>query len=228
MNKVLIIDDDVSLLDVLSLAFEDAGYEVITARDGIAGLGQVTARTPDVVVSDINMPGLDGFTLCKRLREQHNDVPLILLTSRDSEIDESLGLELGADDYITKPFSTRILLARVAAVLRRQSMRTEPQEQPVVCGRLELFAERLEVRYDGQPLRTTVTEFRLIQALVKRPGRVYSRQQLLSTIRGDDSVVVDRIVDTYIRRLRRMFESVDPKFESIETVVGLGYRWRDG
>jgi DNA-binding response OmpR family regulator len=228
MPTVLLIDDDPSLLDVLSLPFEDAGYRVETARDGVLGLALVRERRPDVVVSDVNMPGLDGFSLCRRLREEQNFVPILLLTSRDNEIDEALGLTLGADDYLAKPFSTRVLLARVAALLRREARRGEPApERPHVVGALELYAERLEVRYRGTAVVVTMTEFRLLEALTRRPGVVLSRERLLEMVRGDGSVVVDRIVDTYVRRLRRKLEAVDPSFRCIETVVGAGYRWTD-
>ncbi|APR85056.1 DNA-binding response regulator ChvI [Minicystis rosea] len=228
MPVVLLIDDDPTLLDVLSLSFEDAGYRVETARDGLAGLATIRGEKPDVVVSDVNMPGLDGFSLCRKLREDRNFVPLLLLTSRDNEIDEALGLELGADDFIAKPFSTRVLLARVAALLRRDARRGEAAvERPHVVGALEIFAERLEVRYRGVAVSVTMTEFRLIEALTRRPGVVLSRERLLEMVRGDGSIVVDRIVDTYVRRLRRKFEAVEPGFSAIETVVGAGYRWAE-
>src|SRR3954469_12229222 len=139
MPTVLLIDDDPSLLDVLSLPFEDAGYRVVVARDGVMGLSAIRERAPDVVISDVNMPGIDGFSLCRKLRQEKNYVPLLLLTSRDDEIDEALGLELGADDFIAKPFSTRVLLARVAALLRRDARRGDSsREQPHVVGALEL------------------------------------------------------------------------------------------
>jgi DNA-binding response OmpR family regulator len=228
MPTVLLIDDDPSLLDVLSLPFEDAGYRVEVARDGIVGLAAIRARCPDVVISDVNMPGLDGFSLCRKLRQAQNYVPLLLLTSRDDEIDEALGLELGADDFIAKPFSTRVLLARVAALLRRQQRRGEASpEKPQTTGDLELFAERIEVRYRAAAIAVTMTEFRLLEALTRRPGIVLSRERLLEMVRGDGSVVVDRIVDTYVRRLRRKLEAVDPAFDAIETVVGAGYRWKE-
>ncbi len=228
MPRVLLIDDDTALLDVLALAFEDAKHEVLTASDGADGLAKAEGQRPDAIVSDVNMPGVDGFSLCRRLREAGNATPLILLTSRDSEIDEALGLELGADDYVTKPFSTRVLLARVAALLRRETQRMGGGGfgATQTAGRLHLDADRLEVRYDEHTLTTTVTEFRLLEALTSRPGVVCSRPSLLERIRGDDSVVAERIIDTYVRRLRRKLESLDPAFDAIETVVGAGYRWK--
>ena len=228
LSRILLIDDDASLLDALSIAFEDAGHEVLTAPDGVRGLERVQADRPHAVVSDVNMPGLDGMTLCRRLREAGDGVPLVLLTSRDNEIDEALGLELGADDYVAKPFSTRVLLARIAALLRRETRRRSADaERPVARGALELFPERLEVRYAKAPIVVTVTEFRLLEALASRAGIVLSRDRLLEIVRGDDSVVAERIIDTYVRRLRRKLEAVDAAFDRIETVIGAGYRWKD-
>ena len=228
MPRVLIIDDDASLLDVLAMAFEDAGHSVITATDGANGLEKIEREKPDAIVSDVNMPRVDGFALCRKLRQEGVQTPLVLLTSRDSEIDEALGLELGADDYVTKPFSTRVLLARVGALLRREALRAEPTQtaEPTVVGSLALDTERIEVRYGGEPITTTVTEFRLLETLTSRPGVVLSRAAILERIRGDDSVVAERIVDTYVRRLRRKLEAVDETFDRIETVIGAGYRWR--
>lgn len=228
MARLLLVDDDVDLLDMLALAFEDAAHEVVTARDGLSGMRRAEQGGLDLIVSDVNLPGLDGFTLCRRLREKGIHVPIVLLTARDGEIDQALGLELGADDYIVKPFSSRVLVAKVAALLRREQMRMNPNSEvaKISAGKLELLVERMEVRYAGEPIETTVTEFRLLNVLASRPGVVYSREQLLERVRGDDSVVVERLVDTYIRRLRRKFEAVDPSFADIETIIGAGYRWR--
>ena len=227
MARVLLIDDDASLLDVLALAFEDSGHEVLTAPDGLAGWRLLDRERPELIVSDVNMPGLDGFSLARRMREAGDETPLVLLTSRDSEIDEALGLELGADDYVVKPFSTRVLLARAASLLRRQAARREPETPSRDVGELSVQAERLELRWLGRRLTTTVTEFRLIETISARPGVVFTRDQLLRAIRDDDSVVVERIIDTYVRRMRRKFEELDPGFDRIETVIGAGYRWRD-
>ena len=228
MSRILLIDDDASLLDALSIAFEDAGHEVLTAGDGVRGLERIERERPDAVVSDVTMPALDGLSLCRKLRADGNGIPIVLLTSRDNEIDEALGLELGADDYVAKPFSTRVLLARISALLRRESRRREAvAERPVVRGALELFPERLEVRYAMKPVVVTVTEFRILEAFASRPGIVLSRDRLLELVRGDDSVVAARIIDTYIRRLRRKLEAIDPAFDRIDTVIGAGYRWKD-
>ena len=232
MAKILLIDDDRSLLDVLALSFEDEGYDVVCAYDGEEGWVKLKNERPDVIVSDVNMPRLDGFSLCRRLRDEGYDLPLILLTSRDNEIDEALGLELGADDYVAKPFSTRVLTARVKALLRRQAARAgevddeESAPKVVTQGHLHLDAERLEVTYKGEPVTVTVTEFRMLEAFATRPGIVLSRDRLLELVRGDDSIVADRIIDTYVRRLRRKLEKIDENFDNIETVIGAGYRWK--
>jgi DNA-binding response OmpR family regulator len=229
MANILLVDDDPALLDVLSIAFADAGHTVATAAQGARALDKVKETPFDLIVSDVNMPTLDGFSLCQRLRSMGSSVPIILLTSRDTEIDEALGLELGADDYVAKPFSTRILLARVSALLRREAFRARSVERSaevVRVGPLTLDIERLEAIYSGTKVTLTLSEFRLLEALARRPGVVLSRDRLLEVVRGDESVVVDRIIDTYVRRLRRKLEAVSPGFSDIETVVGAGYRLR--
>lgn len=228
-RHLLVIDDDPSLLDVLAMALEDEGFAVSCARDGKTGMAHIQEDAPDLVVCDVNMPELDGFSLCRRLREAGNHVPLIMLTSRDNEVDEALGLELGADDYVAKPFSTRILVARIRSLLRREALRADTSDaaaSKIEVGRLALDPDRLEVRFAGAAIDVTVTEFRLLEVFARRPGIVFSRGQLLERIRGDDSVVADRLVDTYVRRLRRKFEAVDADFDRIETVIGAGYKWR--
>ena len=172
MADILLIDDDSALLNVLALSFEDAGHAVRRAKDGTDGWERIQRKRPDVIVSDVNMPGIDGFALCKKLRTGGDGIPFILLTSRDSEIDEALGLELGADDYVSKPFSTRVLLARVSALLRREELRGggATKQKRLVQGALELDAERLEVRFRGNVIKVTVTEFKLLEAMARRPG----------------------------------------------------------
>jgi DNA-binding response OmpR family regulator len=228
MARILLIDDDRALLDVLSMAMEDEGHRCLVASDGREGLTLIGREQPDVVVSDVNMPRLDGFALCKELRAQGNHVPLVLLTSRDSEIDEALGLDLGADDYVTKPFSTRVLTSRIAALLRRTVAQGAKSASPVLVrvGRLSFDTERLQLSLDDTLLRTTVTEFRVLLTLAERPGIVLSRERIMERVRGDDSVVAPRIIDTYVRSLRRKLESVDESYDMIETVVGAGYRLR--
>lgn len=223
MARVLFADDDPAFREALSIALEDGGHTVTAVVDGLAVLDRWAAVDPEVLVADVNMPRLDGFSVCRRLRERGERVPIVLLTARDTEIDEALGLELGADDYITKPISTRLVLLRIAALVRR----SRALAAPVAKTGLHLDRDRLEVAWNGQPVPMTVTEFRLVEALVARPGSVLRRDTLMDRMRGDDSVVDARIVDTYIRRLRRKFESIDAGFDRIETRVGAGYRWRD-
>src|SRR5262249_2029968 len=205
MARILLVDDDASLLDVLTMAFTDAGHDVLTAADGGKGVAIAGRERPPALVCDLHMPGVDGFTLCRQLRSAGAPVPVVLLTSRDNEIDEALGLELGADDYIAKPFNTRVLLARVAALLRRDALRRGggAPKAVVSAGDLALDPERLEARYRGDLLALTLTEFRLLEALASRPGIVLSRGRLLEIVRGDESIVAERIIDTYVRRLRR-------------------------
>jgi len=242
MVRLLLVDDDPALLDILSMALEDAGYAVQTAPDGQAAWDLISRGPPPaLLISDINMPRLDGFVLCKRVKERPDPPGVLLLSSRDSEMDEALGLELGADDYMAKPLRLRALLARVALILRRNApappnlgpaasnqgpMPASPDLAPRVLGALQLDPLRLLLTWRSQPISATVTEFRLIELLAGRPGVVFSRERLLEGMRGDDSVVAERIVDTYIRRMRRKFEAVDPDFERIETIIGAGYRWR--
>jgi len=226
---IALVDDDPGLLDVLRPELEDAGYRVITARDGKNALSIIDAERPAAVVLDVNMPGLDGLSVCRRLRAAGKSISIILLTARDSELDQALGLELGADDYVTKPFSTRVLLARIAALLRRAELRRSASlgDEIFRLGSLEIDPGRLELRYANHEIEMTLTELRVVEALARRAGRVLSRTQILEIVRGDDSVVAERIVDTYVRRLRQKFVCVDAGFDRIETVIGAGYRWRD-
>ncbi|AKF03042.1 response regulator transcription factor [Sandaracinus amylolyticus] len=227
MARILLVDDDRELLDVLAMALSDAGHAIDTARDGREADRRLAEGNAELVVCDVNLPGIDGFTLVKRWRDRGVTTPILLLTSRDSEIDEALGLELGADDYMTKPMRVRVLLARIAALLRREQRRAESEPGAVlVAGHVSLDRERLELRYRGTLVTTTLSELRLIEAMVERPGIVLSRARLLEHVRGDDSVVDDRLIDTYVRRMRRKLEAIEPAFDRIETVTGAGYRWR--
>lgn len=230
MARILLVDDDDALLAVLQLAFGEAGHEVVVAHDGREGLALAERESPALLVTDVNMPRLDGFALVRTLRERGHGLPILVLTARDDEIDEALGLELGADDYVTKPFSNRVLLSRVAALLRRQALRDGDDRSaraPRKLGDLELDEERLEVRWKGHAIETTMTELRLLETLTRRPGVVLSRDAVLERIRGDGTVVAPRIIDTYVNRLRRKLEAIDDGFDRIETVIGAGYRWRD-
>ena len=222
--RLLVIDDDVALLGSLSAMLAAQGHEVETAATGRDGLARLAERF-DAIVCDVNLPDLDGFTICRKLREAGDATPLVLLTSRDGEIDEALGLDLGADDYVTKPFSTRVLVARLAALARR----ARPAAPDVVrAGELAIDRARLEIRYAGVLVPATLTELRMLAALAEQPGIVMSRERLLELGREDDSVVAPRLVDTYIARLRRKLDEVRAGAGAhVETVTGAGYRWRE-
>lgn len=227
-SRVLLVDDELDFRNMVALGLESEGFVVLTAADGEDALERLDEAPVDVLVSDVNMPGLDGFALCRRIRESDSELPIILLTTRDSEIDEALGLDLGADDYVTKPVSNRVLAARVRALLRRRDARaSERESERLVHRRIALEIERLEATLDGHPVDLTVTEFRLLRCFVDNPGRVLTRERLLRAMRDDDTFVSDRMVDSYVNRLRRKLEAVAADFDEIETVIGMGYRLHD-
>jgi DNA-binding response OmpR family regulator len=223
--KLLVVDDDTELAGALASVLEAEGHQVVTASGGRPGLAIARTERFDVIICDINMPDLDGFTICRQLRGAGDRTPLVLLTSRDSDIDEALGLDLGADDYVTKPFSTRVLMSRLGALVRRADI---PARDDVVrAGELEIDRERLAIRFRGEPIEATLTELRLLAALIARPGRVLGRDALLAEAREDDSYVAPRLVDTYIARLRKKLDAIESGAGTwIETVTGAGYRWR--
>jgi two-component system, OmpR family, response regulator ChvI len=200
--------------------------------DGEAGLKALLENPPDLAVCDIKMPRLDGLELLRRLREK-SSLPVIFLTSKDDELDEALGLALGADDYIAKPFSQRLLIARIRAILRRVEIaRTAPDtdaavSEPIVRGRLEMDPARHRVLWGGKNVTITVSEFMILEALAARPDVVKSRNQLMDVAYQDDVYVDDRTIDSHIKRLRRKFRQVDPAFDAIETLYGAGYRFSD-
>lgn len=226
--KILVIDDEVDYLEMLVMALENEGFECVRAVDGRAGLELARSEEFDLVVSDINMPEVDGYKLCRTLRQESPALPIILLTSRDGEVDETLGLELGADDYVTKPVKNRVLIARIRALLRRSQLSSEEasEDQILELGQLRLDRDRLGVWWDDQAVGLTATEFRLLWKLAGSPGRVYDRDLLLEAMRPDDSFVSDRMVDSYVNRVRRKLEKIDPDATPIETVIGVGYRFR--
>jgi DNA-binding response OmpR family regulator len=222
--RVLVIDDDRELLDSLALVLAAQGHAAVTATGGRTGLALATTERFDAIVCDINMPDLDGFSICRTLRASGNRTPLVLLTSRDGDIDEALGLELGADDYVTKPFSTRVLLARLAALARRSN--SPATDDLVRAGDLVIDRERLSITFKGIAIDATLTELRLLAALIERPGRVLGRETLLERAREDDSHVAPRLVDTYVARLRKKLDAIEPGAgASIETITGAGYKW---
>ena len=227
---VALVDDDRNILTSVSMALEAEGFRVRTYADGAEALRALTEKTADLVVLDIKMPGLDGMELLTRLR-RNSDVPAIFLTSKDDEVDEALGLKMGADDYVRKPFSQRLLIERIRAVLRRAAATPaggEPGEKPLVRGDLILDPMRHQCTWRGRDVALTVTEFLILRALAQRPGHVKSRDQLMDVAYEDNVYVDDRTIDSHIKRLRKKFRDADPDFASIETLYGIGYRYSDG
>ena len=235
MANIALVDDDKNILASVSMLLEQEGYHVRTFTDGAAALTALTTAPPDLAILDIKMPRMDGLELLRRLR-QAQDLPVIFLTSKDEEIDELMGLNAGADDYIRKPFSQRLLLERVRAVLRRAEGKTQPaaagnndaaKKEALVRGKLALDPQRHECTWDGKPVRLTVTEFLILQALAQRPGFVKSRDSLMDAAYDDQVYVDDRTIDSHIKRLRKKFKVVDDDFEMIETLYGVGYRFKE-
>jgi two-component system, OmpR family, response regulator len=224
VQRILIIEDDASLADMLALAFHDAGFDTSVARDGEAGLVAARGEDPALIVLDVGLPHLDGLEVCRRLRAEGSRIPMVMLTSRGDEIDKVLGLELGADDYVTKPFSLRELLARIRSALRRAAMVPEPGTRR--AGRLHLDRGRWLARYDEVELSLTTTELGLLWTLVEAEGHVCARDRLIEAVYGAGVVVADRTIDTFIKRIRRKLTEIDGSFTALETVRGVGYRYR--
>jgi len=222
--NILIADDDGHIREVVRYALEKAGYRVLEAADGAEALGVIEDKAVDLVVLDIIMPGEDGLQVCRQVAAK-GDVPVIFLTSRDEEVDRVLGLELGADDYVTKPFSPRELVARVGAVLRRTSRTRDGDDSVLSLGRLELDVERHRCRWDGSEVDLTVTEFAVLRTLLAMPGKVYTRVELVDRAYGHDHHVTERTIDSHIRRIRKKLGDAGAD-DPIETVHGLGYRMR--
>jgi two-component system response regulator ChvI len=232
MADIALVDDDKNILASVSMLLEQEGYHVRTFTDGASALTALSAAPPDLAILDIKMPRMDGLELLRRLR-QNADLPVIFLTSKDEEIDELMGLNAGADDYIRKPFSQRLLLERVKAVLRRAEGRQggaagpDGKKEALVRGKLALDPQRHECTWEGRPVRLTVTEFLILQCLAQRPGFVKSRDSLMDAAYDDQVYVDDRTIDSHIKRLRKKFKQVDDSFEAIETLYGVGYRYRE-
>ena len=226
-NRLALVDDDQNILASVSLALEAEGYEVDTYFDSEQALIGLIQRPPALAILDIKMPRMDGTELLGKLR-QKSSVPVIFLTSKDDELDEALGLGMGADDYITKPFSQRLLLARIKAVLRRSGSKTSSgaKADTITCGDLVLDSERHLCSWKGAEVKLTVTEFLLLQALALRPGHVKSRDQLMDAAYGDSIFLEDRTIDSHIKRIRRKFRAHDNSFDRIETLYGIGYKYK--
>ena len=242
-QTIALVDDDRNILTTLSIALQAEGFATRVYSDGATALAAMIENQPDMAVCDIKMPRMDGMELLRRLRE-HSDLPVIFLTSKDAEQDEAEGLVMGADDYIAKPFSQRLLVARIRAILRRSSgasvfsgpFGNEPEaasgadaggsastQGPLIRGHLAMDPARHRVEWGGVPVSLTVTEFLILENLAHRPGVIRSRNQLMDAAYPDDIYVDDRTVDSHIKRLRRKFRAIDPDFSAIETLYGAGY-----
>jgi two-component system response regulator ChvI len=233
MANITLVDDDENIVASISLALESHGHTVKAYFDGASGLAALESDPPDLVILDVKMPRMDGMEVLRRLRAG-TEIPVIMLTSKDDEIDEILGFNLGADDYIHKPFSQRLLLERVKAVLRRAGIEAPggPAEsaggsKAIKRGRLTLDPARHDCLWDNRPVRLTVTEFLLLQSLAARPGFVKSRDNLMDAAYDDQVYVDDRTIDSHIKRMRKKFRQVDKTFDAIETLYGVGYRYRE-
>jgi two-component system, OmpR family, response regulator ChvI len=235
MSQVIaLVDDDRNILTSISIALQAEGFITRIYSDGDTALKAFAENPPDLGVFDIKMPRMDGMELLRRVRET-SSMPVIFLTSKDDELDEALGLAMGADDYIAKPFSQRLLIARIRALLRRQELAKgeagaaadEPEAPLLERRRLTMDPARHKVLWDGNDVTLTVTEFLILEALAQRPGVVKSRNQLLDIAYQDDVYVDDRTIDSHIKRIRRKFRAVDPDFDAIETLYGVGYRFED-
>jgi two-component system, OmpR family, response regulator ChvI len=229
-NTIALVDDDRNILTSVSIALEAEGFVVRCFSDGAEALRSLNANGVDLAVLDIKMPRMDGMELLEQLRRQSN-IPVIFLTSKDDEVDELLGLRMGADDYIRKPFSQRLLIERIRALIRRGELAREPdqpQAEPgIVRGPMILDPARHECTWNGARVELTVTEFLILKSLAHRPGHVKNRDQLMDAAYGEHIYVDDRTIDSHIKRLRKKFKAVDADFAHIETLYGVGYRYRE-
>ncbi len=234
MTKIALVDDDENIRTSLEILFQNEGYDTISYSDGLSALPMLVASPPDVAILDIKMPRMDGVELLRKLRET-SDVPVIFLTSKDDEIDEVVGLSVGADDYIKKPFSARLLSERVKAVLRRARSGGSIDDIPdvndkkvVTRGFLTLDSNRHVCAWKGKNVKLTVTEFLLINALAARPGFVKTRDNLMDAAYDESIYVDDRTIDSHVKRIRKKFRDIDKEFDKIETLYGVGYRYTEG
>jgi two-component system response regulator ChvI len=229
-QTIALVDDDRNILTSVSMALEAEGFKVRSYADGAEAWRAMSNQPVDLAVLDIKMPRMDGMELLGRLRKQ-SQLPIIFLTSKDDEVDEVLGLRMGADDYIKKPFSQRLLIERIRALLRRKDLaadRAQPGQEPaIVRGELTLDTARHVCAWKGHDVALTVTEFLLLKTLALRPGMVKNRDQLMDAAYGEHIYVDDRTIDSHVKRVRKKFRAVDPEFDRIETLYGLGYRFRE-
>jgi two-component system, OmpR family, response regulator ChvI len=230
-QTIALVDDDRNILTSVSMTLEAEGFAVRTYTDGAEALRGLMQSPVDLAVLDIKMPRMDGMELLEKLRRT-SELPVIFLTSKDDEVDELMGLRMGADDYIKKPFSQRLLIERIRTLLRREASRNatgeKTNEAAITRGDLTLDPNRHLCTWKNQPVELTVTEFLLLKALAQRPGHVKSRDQLMDSAYGENIYVDDRTIDSHIKRLRKKFKVLDNDFNQIETLYGVGYRYRDG
>lgn len=230
-HKIALVDDDQNILTSLSMALKAEGFDITTYNDGESALAGLTENIPELVVLDVKMPRMDGLEVLTKLREKSH-VPVIFLTSVDDEVDQVVGLRMGADDYITKPFSQRLLIERIRVLLRRQAVLNETQEnsaetEKITHGDLELDDSRHQCTWKGEAVSLTVTEYLLLKCLAERPGHVKNRDQLIDQAYGENIYVDDRTIDSHIKRVRKKFKKVDHDFNKIETIYGIGYKYRE-
>ena len=227
-SRILMVDDNKKIVDVVQAYLEKDGYRVLTAYDGLQALELARQKRPDLMVLDLLLPGMDGLDVCRVLRAEGNEVPIIMLTAKTTEADKLIGLELGADDYVTKPFSPRELVARVRAVLRRVGEEAPQGPSEMQRGDLVVDFVRHEARVRGKPIRLTPTEFRLLAVLIKEPGRAFSRLELLDRVFGYDFEGLERTVDAHVMNLRRKIEPNRRQPIYVQTVYGVGYKFAEG
>ncbi len=228
-QKVLVVDDEESILTLIKYNLEKAGLRAITAENGERALEIIKEENPDLIILDIMLPGIDGVEICKRLRKEDYHIPILMLTAKDEEIDKILGLEIGADDYMTKPFSTRELMARVKAMLRRslQYKEVKDEDEKVIVDDIVVFPDKFETLLKGEKIYLTPKEFELLKLLVRNKGKVLDRNHLLNKIWGYDYYGDTRIVDVHISNIREKIESNPAKPEYIKTVRGVGYKFKE-
>ncbi|TET37650.1 MAG: response regulator transcription factor [Anaerolineales bacterium] len=223
MKKILVVDDEPKIIQLTQDYLENAGFSVISAGDGERALSIIQVEKPDLVVLDLGLPGMDGLDVCRSIRKTSN-LPIIMLTARDEETDKLVGLELGADDYITKPFSPKELVARVRSVLRRSELAQEEREV-IRVGDVTLDLPRMQVTVGDEEIELTATEFQLLQALASQPGRIFTRSQLLNAVHGVAIESYERAIDAHIKNIRRKLEPIPHEPRYIQTIYGVGYRF---
>ena len=228
-EKIVLVDDDRNITTSVSMALEAEGFTVKIFNDGEAGLEGISHEKPNLAVLDVKMPRMDGLELLENIRKDDQNLPVIFLTSKDDEIDQVLGLRMGADDYITKPFSQRLLIERIRTLLRRQKLQVETttQSKTIDLGDMILDDDRYLCAWKGEPINLTVTEYLLIKSLASNPGHVKSRDQLIEAAYGETIYVDDRTIDSHIKRVRQKFKKSDKEFDRIEAVYGAGYKFSE-